>query len=163
LGIIGFGSIGSAIANQAKAIGMEVVYWNRTKLATEFKQVNEISDIFTSVDFLTVCLPENEETRSLIKKEHIDMMKKSAIIIGLNRIKLLMDEEYIISKVANGELFGYGFEGDDAQSPTTYKGNVWAVPPVAWFTDESIDSLNQIWIENIKNYIDKKETNRIDI
>lgn len=148
VGILGMGKIGKCMAEVMSGIGMNILYWSRKTRDERFVYA-ELPDLFKSADVLMPALVENSETKTLITKKLIDSMKPSALIVGINRVKVLLPEEYIIAKVNKDELSGYAFEGDNAKKLTSYKGNVWALPAMAWYTQESLNNLLQIWVDDI--------------
>lgn len=148
VGILGLGRIGKSMAEITKGIGMNVVYWSRNSKDQRFIYKN-LPELFKSADVLMPALVENDGTKALITNELIDSMKPSALIVGINRVKALLPENYIIEKVGKGELGGYAFEGEDTKELSSYKGNVWALPPMAWCTQESLQNLFQMWVDNI--------------
>jgi lactate dehydrogenase-like 2-hydroxyacid dehydrogenase len=161
VGILGLGRIGKCMAEVMSGIGMKVIYWSRKSKDNRFSYV-ELTDLFKSSDVLMPALVENEETNSLITKKLIDTMKSSAIVVGIGRVKALLPEEYIIEKVAKGELAGYALEGDNSKELSAYKGNVWALPPMAWYTNESLQNLLQMWVDNMVAVAQGKPQNVIN-
>lgn len=161
VGILGLGRIGKCMAEIMNGIGMKVIYWSKKSRDERFIYTG-LPDLFKSSDVLMPALVENDETKTLITKELIDTMKPSAIVVGINRVKTLLPEDYIIKKVGKGELSGYAFEGDNAKKLTTYKGNVLALPPMAWYTQESLQNLLQVWVDNIVAFIDGKPQNVVN-
>lgn len=159
-GVIGLGRIGHRMAEILQGIGMEVLYWSRSERDQRFKFV-ELDDLFKEVDVLMPALVENEETKKIITKERIDMIKPTSILVGISRVKMLWDEKYIIEKVEKGTLGGYAFEGGNNKPLETYKGNIWALPEIAWATHDSIENLTQIWVDNIKALIKGRPQNVI--
>jgi glycerate dehydrogenase len=146
--VIGLGRIGTRMAEILQGIGMDVIYWSRSATDDRFTKV-ELDELFSQADVVMPALVENDETKQLITRERIDMMKPTAIMVGLNRIRDLWDEEYVIDKVNNNQLGGYAYEGDDHKPLETYKGNVWALPAIAWKTQDSLDNLMTIFAQNI--------------
>lgn len=161
VGILGIGKIGKRMAEVMSGIGMNVIYWSRKSRDKRFTYM-ELADLFKSVDVFMPALVENSETKTLITKKLIDSMKPSAIIVGINRVKALLPEKYIIEKVGKGELGGYTFEGDNAKEITAYKGNVWALPAMAWYTQESLQNLLQIWVDNMAAVAQGKPQNVVN-
>ncbi len=148
LGVVGLGRIGTRVAEIAKGIGMNVVYWSKNKRNDRFKYL-ELDELFSTVDILIPTFSENEETTKLVTTTRLDLMKKTSIVVGLNRIKNICNEDYIIEKVSNGEIGGYAFEGDNAKPYTEYKGNIWPLPSLAWYSDFSLEEMNRILVENM--------------
>lgn len=147
LGVIGLGNIGKRISEIGKGLGMEVIYWSRNTRDERFAY-KELEEVFKEGDLLIPALKDTEETKGLITKEIIDSAKSTAIIVGISRIKSLFDENYVISRVEEGKLGGYGFEGDNAKEIKS-SANVWGVPAIAWYTKDSVDNLIEGWVRNI--------------
>jgi lactate dehydrogenase-like 2-hydroxyacid dehydrogenase len=61
----------------------------------------------------------------------------------------LWDEEYIFELVKAGKLDGYAFEGDNSNDIASYAGNILPLPPMAWYTQDSLNSLMDIWVKNM--------------
>ena len=148
VGIIGLGRIGTRMAELCAGIGMNVVYWSKMKRDKRFTYVS-LKDLFASSDLIMPALVENPETKTLITHTLLDTVKPTTIIVGINRVKVLLDEEYIIKQVENEKIGGYALEGDNAESLPNYKGNVWALPAMAWYTQDSLANLLALWVENI--------------
>lgn len=148
LAVVGLGRIGKRVAELASGIGMKVIYWSRKSRDERFGFV-ELSELFRQADIICPTLIDNEETKNIISKSLLDSMKKEAVLVGINAAKNAFDENYVIEKVKKGEIGGYSFEGESAKDFKTYEGNIWAVPPIAWFTQESIENLVRIWLETI--------------
>ncbi len=146
-GIIGLGHIGSAIAEACKGNGMNVVYWSRSSINEVYKKVT-LEELMSSADVIFPTAAKNTETLKLITDDHINTMKKSAILVDIAHG--LFSHEMILSMVANGDLFGYGFEGKPNEF-TKFEGNVWAAPSYAWTTYESMHNSMVLWIDNMIN------------
>jgi lactate dehydrogenase-like 2-hydroxyacid dehydrogenase len=160
-GIIGLGRIGKRMAEICQGIGMKVIYWSRNSKDNRFKKV-KLDELFKTSDVIMPALVESIETKKLIAKKQFDSMKKSAVLVGINRVKAIWDENYILEKVKKGEIAGYAMEGDNAKEPSTYEGNVWAVPPIAWYTQESLDNLMKIWVDNMIAFAKGKPQNVVN-
>lgn len=148
LAVIGLGRIGTRVAEIAKGIGMEVIYWSRNKRDDRFTYV-ELDELFSSCDVLIPTIVENEETKKLITKDRLDMLQKSTTMVGINRLRQLWDESYVMDKVTKGELGGYAFEGEGNNPGGEQNGNIWSLPAMAWYTKDSLENLMRIWVENL--------------
>ena len=160
-GIIGLGRVGTRMAELCQGIGMEVVYWSRKSRNKRFKYI-ELDKLFKTSDLIMPALVESEETKKLITRRRLDLMKKKAIMVGINRVRALWDEKYILKKVRNEEIFGYAMEGESVKSVFNYKGNVWPLPAMIWFTDDSLKKFKEIWVENVINASLGKYSNQIN-
>ena len=83
LGILGLGTIGSKIAELGSSLGMNVIYWNRTKKDCNYKSV-DLETIFTTADFIIPTFATNEETKKLISDDLINKMNNNALINVIN-------------------------------------------------------------------------------
>jgi glycerate dehydrogenase len=145
VGVIGLGHIGEAIARRARGLGMEVLYWNREQRTSDFEYAS-ISDIFAKADVVFPALAKNSETLTLIDGSHLKSLKDTAIVVDV--VHGLFSHEVLSEMVAEGKLFGFGFEAEP-KSFQEYKGNVWAAPAYAWATDKSMQNSMQKWVENM--------------
>ena len=96
LGIVGFGRIGRAVADRARAFGMEVRTAGR---GDDFRALLRESDI------VSIHAPLNEATRHLIDRETLSLMKKSSYLINTAR-GALVDEEALADALERGALAG---------------------------------------------------------
>lgn len=161
LGVIGLGRIGKRIAEIGKGIGMNVIYWSAKTRDKRFKYVS-LEHLFKNSDIIIPALIENDNTKKLITKKLINLIKSTAYLVGINRVKVLWDEVYILKKVAEGKIGGYAFEGDNAKELSSYKGNVLPLPPMAWYTSDSLDNLLEVWVNNIISFAKGKPINVVN-
>lgn len=148
LGVVGLGRIGTRIAELGQGIGMKVIYWSKNTRNTSF-EYQTLAEIFATSDVIIPALAENDLSKQLLTHELLNTCKKDALLIGINRIKILWDEEYILKLVAEGKLRGYAFEGDNAKNIADYAGNVLPLPSMAWYTKSSLDTLLEVWVNNM--------------
>jgi lactate dehydrogenase-like 2-hydroxyacid dehydrogenase len=144
-GIIGLGNIGSAIAKICQGYGMNVIYWSRSSVNVDYRKAS-VDELMSSSDVVIPALTKNEETLKLITIDHIKSMKESAILVDIAHG--LFDEELVLNRVREDKLFGFGFEGKPGKF-NSYAGNVWAAPPYAWTTYESMYNSELKLVENI--------------
>ncbi len=156
--IVGFGRIGSAIAERCAGLGMNVAYWSANTRTEDYKFM-EIADLFATADVVFPVMAINESSKAVITRSLIDSMRLTAIIVDV--VENLFDVDYVLHKVADGKLFGFGFEAPPA-SFTKYSGNVWAAPAYAWVTDSSMSATVALSIENIVNAASGKFPNRVN-
>jgi len=87
LGIIGYGNIGSKVAQLAKALHPIIIYYDiqkkKSKYATpvKFKKLLQISDI------ITLHVPLDNTTKKMINKNTIDIMKKGVVLINASELE----------------------------------------------------------------------------
>lgn len=144
-GIIGLGNIGSAIAKICQGYGMDVIYWSRSSVNNDYKKVS-LDELMSSSDVVIPAVAKNKETLTLITADHIKSMKETTILVDIAHG--LFNEELVLARVREGKLFGYGFESKRGAF-RTYEGNIWAAPPYAWTTYESMYNSEIKLVENI--------------
>ena len=110
LGIIGCGEIGRAVARRALGFNMRVLYYQRNRLPEDVeKQLNaefvSLDDLLAQSDFVTPHVPLTDETRYMIGKEQLAMMKKTACLIHTARGKVV-DDRALVDALREGQLAG---------------------------------------------------------
>lgn len=165
-GIVGMGNIGQKTALAAQALGAEVVAYSRTQRG-DF-EYTDLDDLCRRSDIISVHLPLTDETRGIISRERIAMMKKTAVLVNVAR-GAVIDEEAAAEAVKSGEIGGlgvdvYSVEPMTAESP--YQSvldceNVIFTPHMAWGAYEArVRCLDEI-VENIEAYASGEKRNRV--
>ncbi len=99
LGILGMGRIGQKIAKVAKSLGMIIHYHNRSKLSEEKEQGaiyhENLKDLLSVSDVLSICCPASKETIDMINKETIEYLPKGAVVTNVARGDIVEDEAMI--------------------------------------------------------------------
>ena len=90
LGIVGFGSIGQAVAERAKPFGMKVIAINRTKrepppCVDSWVGFDRLDEILPQLDYIVVAAALGPETEGLIGGVQFEQMKRSAVILNVGR------------------------------------------------------------------------------
>ncbi len=93
-GIYGYGQIGAMVAGYAKAFGAEVLVWgseaSRLKAKAEgYASASSVEQFFSVCDVLSLHLRLYPATRSIVKAEHLALMKPSALIVNTSRAGLI--------------------------------------------------------------------------
>ena len=150
LGIIGMGNIGSQVAKMASfGLHMKVIGYNRHIQGvqeTEFGILtNDMQQVISSADFLSLHLPGGSSTRHLIGEKELSWMKESAFLINTGRGEVI-DEEALISLLKEGKIRGAAldvFEGNlpKADNPLLSMENVIVTPHTAAFTTEALERM----------------------
>lgn len=168
LGVIGSGALGQATAALAKALGMQVVFSER-KGASECRQgYLPFEQVLEQADVLTLHCPLSDETRHLIGRQELAVMKPTSIVINTGRGGLV-DEEALVDALKEGVIRGAGVDvftdepADESNSliANMHLPNLLLTPHVAWGSDSSLQSLANILMDNIAAFIEGREQNRI--
>ncbi len=143
LGVIGLGAIGGMVANAATALGMTVVgcdpyitpraAWS---LAPSVKQAATYEEIFRTCDYITLHVPATPQTKGMICKKTLDMMKDGVKIINLARADLVnasdLKDAILTKKVAK-------YVTDFPTNETVGVDGIIAIPHLGASTMESED------------------------
>ena len=145
LGIIGLGRIGQAVAGRALAFEMKVLGYDPFLTAPRAKElgiqmVDSPKEMLPQVDYLTVHTPLNDETRNLIGKDEIAMMRKGARLINCARGGIY-NEEALAEGLKSGHLGGVALdvfvEEPCTNSPLFGMPNVLCSPHLGASTEEA--------------------------
>lgn len=163
-GIIGLGSIGTRIAELTKSLGMNVVYWSKNSRDDRF-EYREMDEVLKTADFIFPALARNEETKNILNKNKLDLLKPGAFIVSITGDDLF-DLDYAVQLVNNGKLSGLAFESDkytiNNLKLNNFEGNILVTPPIAWFTKEAFLEDMRIWVENVEFVIKGKPQNVVN-
>jgi phosphoglycerate dehydrogenase-like enzyme len=112
LGIVGYGSIGSAIAERARPFGMRIValrrrpeLFQKDPLVDQNYTPSEIRELIAASDYLAVSAPLTDETRGLIGESEIAAMKPTGVIINVGRGPVI-DEDALVHALEAGRIRG---------------------------------------------------------
>ncbi len=168
IGIIGFGSIGSKVAQIAAALEMNVLVYTRTNKQEEFPYYKfvKLVELLKSSDFVTIHAPLNNETKHLINKNKLKLMKKTAFIINCSR-GAIIDEKDLIEALKDKIIAGAGldvFEKEPLPPDSELRKlrNATMTPHTAFYTKEAVERLTGICVDNIENFLNNKPTNVVN-
>lgn len=137
LGIVGLGEIGRELALRAVALGMRIVYAQRTRLPEEVEQQYQatycsLHELLAESDFVSLHLPRGPATVNFIGARELSTIKPGAFLINVSQ-PTLVDREALRQSLASGRLGGYGLdtfyeEPGDANDPLLKFPNVVITP-----------------------------------
>ena len=113
IGVLGLGAIGVKVANTAMALGMRVVGYDPMltvksawQLEASVIQASSIDDLLAQSDFVTLHVPMNEQTRSLINAERVLSMRQRAVLLNFSRAGTV-DEAAVLTALEARRLHAY--------------------------------------------------------
>lgn len=167
LGIIGYGFLGRAVGNLARAVGMEILIAER-KAATSIRPGRvAFPEVLEASDVITLHCPLTEETRNLIDRPELQMMKRASLLINTARGGLV-NENALLQALREGLIAGAAFDvlseepprgGNvllDAQLP-----NLIVTPHVGWASREAMQTLADQLINSIEAFVRGEQVNRV--
>lgn len=160
LGILGLGRIGRAVAKRAMAFGMNVVYYNRHRLAVEEENSLGVAyvtldELFTGSDVLSLNAPLTPQTYHIVDARRLQMMKPTAYLINTARGPLV-DECALVEALRSGTIAGAGLDvyefNDTVCSALLELENTVLTPHIGTQTMEGRREMAQFAATNIANF-----------
>lgn len=169
LGIIGFGKIGSAVAQIANAFKMKVIaYSPNTRSYNGFGNVDFVSmdEVIENSDFISLHCPLTEKTNGLVNKDFLKRMKNSAILINTSRGPVI-NEQDLKDALDNGVIAGAGVdvlstEPPSKDNPLLFAKNCIITPHIAWASFDARKRLMGIFKENVIGFVNNKPVNVVN-
>jgi glyoxylate reductase len=113
LAILGMGRIGAAVARRGRAFGMRVVYWSRSAHPALERELDalrlELDAALSSAGVVSVHLPLTAETRGLLGRDRLALLKPDAILVNTARGPII-DEDALADALEGGQLMGAGLD-----------------------------------------------------
>ncbi len=161
VGIVGLGGIGQALIQRLRPFGVHLIGIKRSdpmaardKLGLEWVGgPDELGELLGRSDFVVLCLPLAAETRNLMNRKTLSLMRPGAFLINLSRGGTV-DRDALENALVSGRLAGAGLdvfweEPPDPEDPI-FRQNVLATPHVAATTDVSMAGIVSAVAENIQ-------------
>jgi phosphoglycerate dehydrogenase-like enzyme len=137
LGIIGLGEIGRELALRAVALGMRIVYTQRTRLPEDVERQYQatycsLEDLLENSDCVSLHLPRSLSTIGFMGREEFSALKPGGFLINVSQPNLV-EREALQTALESGRLGGYGLdtfyeEPGDANDPLIHFPNVIVTP-----------------------------------
>ncbi|MBF7045943.1 D-2-hydroxyacid dehydrogenase [Campylobacter volucris] len=160
-GIIGLGTIGKEVAKLSCLFGSNVYYYSTSgkNLNNEYKHLS-LDELLKTCDLISIHAPLNANTKNLIAKEQLQLLKDEAILINVGRggiinekdLAEIMDEKNI--KVGLDVLEVEPMIKNHPLLNIKNKENLIITPHVAWASEESIQNLINRVLNNLKEFIE---------
>lgn len=164
LGIIGMGRIGRNVACKAEAFGMKIVYYNRNTEVNGYTRT-DLDTLLRESDFISLHTPLNDDSRHLIGKRELDLMKPSAFLINTARGSVV-DEEALADALSKRIIQGAAldvFEQEPHITESLYRlDNVVLLPHVGTATIDGRIAMAEEALENIHRFLDGKPINIVN-
>ena len=100
LGLVGYGRIGQAVAERARAFGMRVLYNRRSERDEDFR---ELDDLLRESDVVSIHAPLTDETKGLIDARRLALLRDGAALINTAR-GAIVDEDALVRELVSGRL-----------------------------------------------------------
>ena len=169
LGIVGTGAIGLKVAEIGRAFGCKLIAYSRSE-REEVKNIGveyvSLDELLKKSDIVTIHVPLNNNTRGLIGKEELSLMKQGSILINTARGPIV-DSLALADALNNGRLAGAGIDVFETEPPISNDHplvnakNVVLTPHIAFATKEALERRAEIAFDNIQFWKEGKQNNKI--
>ena len=167
LGIVGYGTLGKAVAAIAQAFGMRVEVANRPG-GTPAAGRRDLDDLLPELDVLSLHCPLNQATRGLISRARLARMKPDAVLVNTAR-GALVDTQALADALKAGTLGGAGIDVLEREPPPPGHPlldksvpNLIVTPHVAWAAREARQRCLDELALNVLAFLSGDRRNRVD-
>ena len=170
--LVGTGTLGSSMARLVAPLGANIIGVNKRGKNVEgcsrVVTIDKINTVLPEADFLYLAVPETPETKNLISKERLNMLKPTCGIVNIGR-QSVMDYEVLSEKLKKNEIAGAILDVFTLE-PIEKNSKLWDIPNLVITPHVSSDDNGNyvkltldIFIKNLKLFIENKElSNQVD-
>jgi len=166
--VVGTGTLGSSMAKLVAPLGANIIGVNKRGRAVEgcskVITIDKIDSVLPDADFLYLALPETLETKNLINRERLDMLKPTCGIVNIGR-QSAMDYDALGKKLIKNEIAGAILDVFTPE-PIGKNSKLWDIPNLVITPHVSSDDNGnyvkltlEIFIKNLKLFVDNRELN----
>ena len=162
LGIIGLGSVGSLLAQAASILDMKIIGYDpyisidsAWMLPREVEKSETLEFLFSKSDYISLHVPLSDNTKNLISKKLLDLVKEDAKLINLSRGGIVNNID-IIDALNNKKLTSYvtDFPTPELIKRSVNYGDVILLPHLGASTKEAEINCSILAAEQTKNYLE---------
>lgn len=156
-GFIGFGNIGRETAKRSQAFGTNIIYYDKFRLPEDKEKelgvsYMELDEVLKKSDIISLHIPLLPETRGLISKRELSLMKPDAILVNVSRGNIV-DEEALAEALRNKKIAGAGIdvwasEPVSKENPLLKFDNVIATPHIGAGTRDTLNKVLGLAFQN---------------
>ncbi len=168
IGIIGFGRIGRATGQIARALGMKVLAVDKYEddggraIAT----YTDIDALFAASDVIALHCPLFPDTEGIINRESIAKMKDGVIILNNSRGPLIVEQD-LADALNSGKVYAAGLDVVSSEpikgdNPLLKAKNCLITPHISWAPKESRKRLMDIAVDNLRQYVNGNPVNVVN-
>lgn len=166
LSVVGYGSIGRRVAELGAAFGMNVVVSTRTRPADCPYEVTDLKTAAERADVLTFHCPLTEQTRGIVNKELLSVMKPTATLINTSRGPVVNEAD--LAEALNSGAIAAAYldvlekEPMSPDTPLKNARNCVITPHTAWAALETRKRLVSIVCGNIRAWLNGAPENKVN-
>lgn len=166
--VIGLGNIGGEFARRMHSLGSRVTGIRRRLVEKpdyleELCQMDALERLLPQADIVALTLPATPDTRHIINRKMLDIMKDNAILINVGRGSAI-DTQALCAVLDNGKFMGVGLDVTDPE-PLPPEHPLWDYPNVVitphiagkFNQPETLDRIVRIASENLMRFMNQRE------
>lgn len=175
LGVVGAGRIGTALMRKAKALGMDIVFYDPYKdsgyeKAIGVRRCRHLAGFLAQCDVVSMHTPLTPETHSMINQSFVDAMKEGAVLINSSRGEVLEDLDIIYNALQSERLGAVALDVLPDEPPVDCRLiEAWRVrdralshriiinPHTSYYTQESYVEMRTKAAENAKRILNGEQ------
>lgn len=157
IGVIGLGAIGVLVANAATHLGMEVYGYDpyvsvdaAWKLSRNIHHAKSVDELYKECDYLTVHVPALDDTKGMINKDAISLMKDGVVILNFAR-DVLVNQEDIVDALVSEKVRSYVTDFPTKEI-VGVRGAI-VIPHLGASTEESEDNCAKMAVAEVMDYL----------
>ena len=158
LGVIGLGAIGVLVANAATHLGMDVYGYDpyvsvdsAWRLSRNIHHAKTADEIYKECDYITIHVPALEDTKGMINKDAMGLMKDGVVILNFAR-DVLVDQKDIVEALESGKVHRY--VTDFATQEIKGADGAIVIPHLGASTEESEDNCAEMAVDQLMDYLE---------
>lgn len=167
VGIVGAGAIGKRVAALCKAFGCTVLAYNKSTVSDPAidEQVS-LEVLLNRADIVSLHCPLTADTKGMIGREQLALLKKSALLINTARGGVL-DAVALAEALENGSIAGAACDVFETEPPLTadhpllHCPNTIVTPHIAFASVESMEQRADIVFNNLYAWLDGKQIHAV--
>ncbi len=157
LGIVGLGNIGAEVARRARGFGMRILYHNRRPREATAREVGAervtLDELLAQSDFVVLIVPLTEDTRNMIGRRELALMKSTATLVNVARGGIV-DTEALTQTLQEGRIFAAALDVTEPEPlprdhPLLALDNLTLTPHLGSATVQTRRRMAELSVENL--------------
>ncbi len=166
-GVIGYGKIGSIVANRARGLKMRVIVYDPVVTPDKIENAGcesvSLNELYAQADYISVHVPKSKKTAGLINKKAFEQMKEGVMLVNCARGGIV-DEDALYEAMQSGKVAGaaldvFSEEPPPADLPLLQLDNLIATPHLGASTAEAQTNVAVMVAKQIINFL---KTNTVE-
>ena len=159
LGILGMGRIGRAVADKARAFGMQIHYYNRSRLENNLEKGaiyhKSLESLLSVSEFFSINCPATKETKHIINKNSLKHFPNGAVLSNSARGDMI-DDDAMVEALKSGKIYSLGldvYNGEPKIHPEYLNlPNVYVLPHLGSATKKTRTAMADLAVDNIDDF-----------